>query len=86
MFFNPEDLCRAFENFELASTADDLLHTLTLKFNRLLDALKQEASEKQRLKRANIELESKIRSYKDYRETISKVEMQREIENLKARC
>lgn len=87
ILFNHEDLCRAFDNIEgIDSSAEDLLQTLTLKFNKMLEALKQEETEKKKYQRKVIELETQIKSYEGFKTIIGQTELQRENENLKNKC
>lgn len=70
---------------ENQSSADELLMHLTSKFNRLLDTLKQEETEKRLLQRMVVDLQLKIQSYHDFDQVIATQDSLRENENLKQR-
>eukprot|EP00347_Sterkiella_histriomuscorum_P016196 403354117 len=89
VFFNHDDLCRAFQDSERngyqSQAAEDLLSTLTGKFSKLLEALKQEESEKKKYQKQVLELQTQLNSYMNFKDVLNVSELARENENLKSR-
>ena len=67
------------------SSADELLRYLTEKFNRLLDSLKHEESERLRLTRHVADLQGKIQGYHDFDHILATQDTLRDNENLRQR-
>ncbi|CDW84933.1 UNKNOWN [Stylonychia lemnae] len=85
IFINQDDLCRAFQDTDNFQSAEDLLTTLTVKFNRLLETLKNEELEKRKYQKQVIELQTQINSYNEFKDVLDRVDLLRDNQNLKGK-